>query len=162
MENNLQSKEFLEVRETGIYGLGLFATQDIPEGEVVYDFSQGRIHEAEKTSTLPKEIADYAVQFDEHKWVDTAGIGRYLNHSCEPNCGIRDLFKVVAMRNIATGEQITFDYEMTEDSDWTIECKCGSASCRKIIGTYKNMPVETRKKYNGYISEWLKQKYLSI
>ena len=63
------------------------------------------------------------------------------------------------MRDIKKGEELTFDYEMCEDSDWTLHCKCGNKNCRKIIGAFRNMPEETRKKYNGYISDWLKEKY---
>jgi len=126
---------------------------------VVVDFSDGKVCEAEKCSDLPKEVADHAVQFEEHKWINPWGVKRYLNHSCEPNCGINGLFKVVAMRDIKKGEELTFDYEMTEDSDWRMECRCGSELCRKIIGAYGRMPEETRKKYKGYVSDWLIKKY---
>jgi hypothetical protein len=83
-------------------------------------------------------------------------MARYINHSCEPNCGIKGLFKIVAMRDIDVGEEVTWDYEMTEDSDvWRMQCHCGSENCRGEIGAYRNMPQETREKYRGYISEWL-------
>jgi len=45
------------------------------------------------------------------------------------------------------------------DNDWTMECKCGTSSCRKIIGAYKNMPKKVRRKYKSYISDWLVEKY---
>jgi hypothetical protein len=87
------------------------------------------------------------------------GIGRYFNHSCEPNCGFKGKFQIVAMRDIKKGEWCTWDYEMSEDSDWKMECKCGTKKCRKIIGAFKNMPPEIRKKYGCYISDWLVKKY---
>ena len=59
------------------------------------------MYKAEKCSELPKEIADHSIQFEEHKWIDTKGIGRYLNHSCEPNCGVKDKFRFVAIMHIA-------------------------------------------------------------
>ncbi|MGD0577135.1 MAG: SET domain-containing protein-lysine N-methyltransferase, partial [Candidatus Staskawiczbacteria bacterium] len=85
--------------------------------------------------------------------------GRFLNHSCDPNCGVKGKFQIVAMRDIENGEELTFDYEMTEDSDWQMQCKCGSKLCRKVIGAYKNMPEFVKEKYKGYISEWLTEKY---
>ena len=92
----------------------------------------------------------------EVRWRDSQGIARLINHSCEPNCGIKKLFNVVAMRDIVKGEEITWDYDMTEDNkNWRMNCLCGTPSCRKIIGSYKNMPEEVREKYKGYISEWL-------
>jgi hypothetical protein len=63
------------------------------------------------------------------------------------------------MRDIAPGEEILWDYEMTEDHPyWRLRCRCGTKSCRKIIGAYRNMPEATRKKYKGYISWWLTRK----
>lgn len=147
-----------EVREAGRYGLGLFTVRDIEKDEIVVDFSNGRVYEVDKASDLPKEVADHAIQFEEHKWIDTSGVGRYLNHSCDPNCGIKDKFKIVAMRDIKKGEELTFDYEMTENSDWRMECDCGLRNCRKTVGAYSNLPKPLREKYKGYISEWLTTK----
>ena len=146
------------IKETRKYGKGLFAREDIKKGQVIARFD-GEVFEAEKCSLLPNEppllIRDHAIQFEENKWKDSKGFARFTNHSCNPNCGIKNYFEIMAMKNIKKGEEITFDYEMTEDSDWRMECKCGSMHCRKIIGAYKNMPEEIRKKYKGYISKWL-------
>ena len=63
------------------------------------------------------------------------------------------------MRDIEQGEELMWDYEMSEDSDWRMDCKCETPSCRKVIGAFSNMPQEVRDKYKGYISEWLVDKY---
>ena len=61
------------------------------------------------------------------------------------------------MRDIKSGEELMWDYEMTENNQfgWQMECKCGTPSCRKFIGRYDNMPQAVRERYKGYISEWL-------
>ncbi len=146
-------------KETKKTGEGLFASENIKRGEVVADFSGGKVYKAKKASDLPKEVTDYAIQFGENEWIDTPEEGRFLNHSCEPNGGIKGKFQIIAMRDIKAGEELTFDYEMTEDSDWQMQCKCGSRLCRKIIGAYRNMPESTKQKYRGYISDWLIKKY---
>ena len=147
------------IAETDNLGKGLKAVRDIKKGEIIASWKGGKIYTAEKVSDLPKELRDYAIQFDEHNWIDTEGIGRYFNHSCEPNCGVKGRFQIVAMRDIKNGDWLTFDYEMTEDSDWRMDCKCGSKNCRKVIGAYKNMPKEIREKYKGYTSDYLVKKY---
>ena len=151
------------VKETGKYGKGLFAKDDISKGEIIADWTDGKVYEAEKCSYLPKNIKknprDYAIQFEEHKWINTDGIGRHINHSCNPNCGIKGKFQIVTMKDIKKGEELTFDYEMTEDSDWRMKCMCDAKNCRGIIGAFKNMPLNIRKKYKGYISTWLIDKY---
>jgi uncharacterized protein len=65
------------------------------------------------------------------------------------------------MRAIKKGEEIIWDYEMTEDYMWTMECHCGSKNCRKIIANYRNMPEDVKAKYKGFISQWLVEKYKS-
>ncbi len=148
----------LEVRETKNLGRGVFAKENISKGEIIADWTGGKVYRAERCSDLPKDIADHAIQFSEHRWIDISD-GCYVNHSCSPNCGFNGKFKLVAMKNIPQGEQITFDYDMSEDSDWKMECRCGSKNCRKIIGSFKNLPEKFRTRYGGYLSGWLIEKY---
>lgn len=138
-------------------GQGLFANDNIEKGEVIAEFD-GVIYEKGKT-LWTDELRNHVIQFEQNKWRDSKGFARYINHSCDPNCGVKELFKIVAMRNINKGEELTWDYEMTEDNDvWRMQCKCGSAICRKEIGAYRNMPEDIRQKYKGYISDWLIKK----
>lgn len=137
----------------GKFGQGLFAAEDIKKDEFIAEFD-GKVYEADEVMDLPEEIANHAVQVERHKWVGS-NFACNINHSCNPNCGIKGLFQIVAMRDIRKGEELFYDYEMTEDSNWRMECHCGEPNCRKIIGAYRNMPQEFRDKYRGYISEWL-------
>ncbi len=137
------------------WGDGLFAIENIQKGEIIAEFD-GERYEAEKCTDLPKNIADYAVQFAPHQWRDSDGFARKMNHSCQSNVGFSGLFTLVTMRDIKAGEELFLDYNMSENSDWRMQCSCGNADCRKIIGSYNNLPTEIREKYNGYISEWLR------
>lgn len=151
------------VKKTKKYGKTLFAAQDIKKDEIIADWTGGRVYQATKATELPNEppyfVQNHAIQFAEDKYIDYDGIGRYFAHSCDPNCGFQGKFKVVAMRDINKDEELTLDYAMSEDSDWRLECRCGSKKCRKIIGAFVLLPKDIRKKYDGYISDWLKKKY---
>jgi len=144
----------VELKASSLGGQGVFARQRIEAGEVIAEFD-GEIY----PFTYPgwtEDLLNHTVQFERFRFRDATGLARYLNHSCEPNCGIKDLFKIVAMRPIDPGEEVTFDYEMTEDSEWwRMRCQCGTPSCRRIIGAYRSMPPEVRARYRGFISEWL-------
>jgi len=140
------------------FGRCLIATSDIAKGEVIAEFI-GREYMAEKATDLEKDIADHAIQFEENKWRDSDGIARLINHSCEPNCGIKGLFTLVAMRDVKKDEELLWDYDMTEDSDWRMGCLCLTPSCRKVIGAFGLLPQEVRERYKGYISDWLVKKY---
>lgn len=147
-------------KDTGKYGKGLFAKGPIGKNEAIAVFD-GKVYVATAASQLPNDpplyVQDHAIQIGQNEWRDTEGIGRYFSHSCEPNCGMKDNITVVTMRDVAPGEELSFDYAMTEDSDWEMYCLCGTKSCRKIIKGYRYLPDSFRRKYEGYISPWLTQ-----
>ena len=86
----------------------------------------------------------------------------FINHSCNPNCGIKGHLQIVAMRDIESGEEITFDYAMTESSDYSMDCKCGAKNCRKTItGNDWKLPI-LQKRYNGYFSNYIQIKLMNL
>ena len=149
----------VKVVETRL-GKGLVATAPIKKDEVIAEFD-GEIYTAEKASDLPsdlpKKVIDHAIQCGQHQWRDSAGFARYMNHSCEPNVGYRGFYTLVAMHDIEPGEELFFDYDMSENSDWRMECLCGTPSCRGVIGSFLNLPESKKKEYNGYVSAWLRR-----
>jgi len=153
------------VRNTSKYGKALFASADIKKGSLVFDYSGCREIHAGKVSDIPNEppefIRDHTLQIGEHRFlfVDKGKLGRFFAHSCEPNCGFLGNTKIVAMRDIKKGEELTFDYEMSEESDWRIKCLCGSKNCRKTIGSFRNLPEQKIRQYGKFIAYWLRKKY---
>ena len=144
----------VSVRRTKLYGRAVFAKQNIKKGTVIAVFDGPLLDN--KFNSWTKDLNNHAVQVGRNTWRDSIGLARYINHSCDPNCGIKRLNRVVAMCTIKKGEQITWDYEMTEKNRWwRLRCRCGSKICRNVIGNYENMPKATRAKYRGYISSWL-------
>jgi SET domain-containing protein len=142
-----------EVRKSGNKGKGIFAKKLIKKGERIASFD-GQIYEYEHRWN--DYLRNHTIQFEKRRWRDSKGIAVFINHSCEPNCGVKNLFDIVAMRDIKKDEEITWDYEMTEANPiWKMKCRCKTPSCRGVIGNYKNMPPATRKKYKGFISQWL-------
>ena len=145
----------IHLKDTKKFGKGVFARKKIRKGEVVAVFD-GKRYDG-KFDGWTKDLLYHTIQYGPEEWRDSKGVARYFNHSCDPNCGIRGLFNVVAMRDIEANEQLTWDYEMTEKSDWfRLRCKCGTEKCRKIIGHHDRMPKEVRENYKGYLSYWLR------
>lgn len=148
----------IQIQETANRGHGVFATAPIQKDEVIAEF-EGEIYDYDYPD-WNDELADHVIQFERRKWRDSTGIARKLNHSCDPNCGIHGLFTIVAMRDIAAGEELTWDYDMSEDNyHWDMDCHCGSPICRGAIGAFRNLPEESRRKYHGYISDWLVKEF---
>ena len=67
---------------------------------------------------------------------------RFLNHSCNPNTGVREATEIVALTGIEAGAELTFVYStsMAEDA-WEMDCSCKSAICRGRIRGFKYLPT---------------------
>ena len=85
--------------------------------------------------------------------------GDSINHSCEPNCGMRNATTIVAMRDIAVGEELTFDYAMSDASDYDeFDCNCRTSLCRGRVRA-DDWQLETlRHKYKGFFSPYIQRK----
>lgn len=68
-------------------------------------------------------------------------LGRFINHSCEPNCETQKwvvegelAIGLFALRDIAVGTELTFDYNFERYGDRPMRCYCETPSCRGYIG----------------------------
>lgn len=81
---------------------------------------------------------------------------RYLDHSCEPTTVIRDR-QVIALRDIAEGEGVTFDYNTTEyDMASPFQCHCGSSRCVGTIRGARHLTPEQRAHVARWLPDWLR------
>ncbi len=152
----------IEVRyREGYAGLGAFATDWIFKGELVSVWS-GFIVNVEQFSHLPEEIARHTVQVEEDlylaSWTDDEP-SDYVNHSCDPNTGVDGQLSLVALRDIAPGEEVTFDYAMTDGTPYDeFLCDCRASNCRyRITGDDWKRP-ELWKRYEGHFSPYLQRR----
>jgi len=148
--------DLIYVKETKGMGCGVFAVRDISKDEVVAEF-RGPEVSIESLEGIPREVQDHLFNI---------GVGRYIiakepavrtNHSCEPNSGIRNDVFLVAMRDIKKDEEVTFDYSMITADGWTLKCLCKAKSCRKVIGNYRDLPEDFKRRYEGYTPDWIKR-----
>lgn len=127
-------------------GLGVFAARDIAAGEVILGIRGPTIDFSETKRRGPRECM--AIQVGHDRYIDTQAPGVFVNHSCEPNAGIRNDDALVALRDIATGEEIRFDYSTTmEEQSFTMDCLCGAAQCRRVIRDFSTLPQHIQERY---------------
>lgn len=147
-----------EVRDAGEAGLGVFATAPIRSGEVVAAFG-GHMVDLREFDALPADHQVHSLQIAEELFLvcpadpDPAD---HLNHSCDPNCGIAGNVVVMTMRDVTTGEQLTFDYAMCDSDPYDeFECCCGTAECRRKVTGNDWMVPELQQRYRGWFSTYL-------
>lgn len=138
---------------------GVCVTRPFSTGEFVMNFDGTRreLH----------EISDFThyLQISPTTFLSPTGsYDDYVNHSCDPNCCLYfdgDQVVLRALRDIAVGEQLSFDYGTIMFSEpTTFECGCGSVNCRQFIGNYFTMPVELQEKYKALGQVLLLSRYI--
>lgn len=139
------SNETFRIDECDV-GLGVFARRHIRAGEIILAFGGPVIDFAETKRRGPWECMP--LQFGPNQYFDTQPPGIFVNHSCQPNAGIRNDADLVALRDIQPGEEIRFDYSTTmEEHSFTMNCLCGEPNCRKVIADFSALPPAVQEDY---------------
>lgn len=130
--------ELVEFRPSAIHGMGAFAAGSIPKGRPIIEYLGVRITKAE---SLRRCEADNQYIFSLSAEADLDGNvdwnpARFINHSCSPNCDAEldnERIWIVAQRDIAPGEEITFNYGFDLEDFRNYPCNCGSHNCAGYI-----------------------------
>jgi SET domain-containing protein len=137
------------VRRSRIHGRGVFAAGTIPKGARIIEYSGRRISYARANELYSEDewgpTHTFLFELDDDMVIDAAQGGnaaRWINHSCDPNCEAVDedgrIF-IEAIRTIAAGEELGYDYGITLDERHTPQekrrwpCFCGATKCRRTL-----------------------------
>ena len=147
-----------QMHQTPGKGSGSFAIEKITKGEVVASFGGFVVGQKELKDYSTDRVAR-SLQLDEANYLLSGPLpepGDMINHSCEPNCGAFGTSSVMAMTDIEISEELTFDYAMTDSSQYDeFKCNCGKENCRgKITGKDWQDPI-LQNKYNNYFSSFI-------
>lgn len=134
------------------HGLTVRAGRPFRPGDVVLHFG-GSLHAPEELVT-PYDV-DHALQIGPRLFLGPTGGAPddFVNHGCDPNTGVivRGVAAhLVAVRPIAIGEEITYDYSttMVDAARWEIHgCLCGAKGCRGDILDFRTLPPHVRVRY---------------
>ena len=136
----------LQVKRSGVHGKGVFAQVALQAGEIIIEYKGEVITWDEALRRHPHDPSDpnhtFYFHVDEAHVIDGGVRGnsaRWINHACAPNCETEDdggrIF-IKALRDIAPGEELFFDYRLVIDERYTPKlkkayaCRCGAPTCR--------------------------------
>jgi uncharacterized protein len=139
---------------------GVFARSRIFEGELIAVWG-GEVMPSASVYMMPPELRRLALQVDEELYIVSGrkGPADWINHCCEPNAGMSGQISLVALRDIAPGEEVCFDYAMTDGSPYDeFECRCGAASCRTRVTGDDWRRIELQLSYGDYFSPYLRRR----
>ena len=154
----------IQVRRSGVHGRGVFALQDIAEGETVVEYVGEIITWKEALRRHPHDPKDpnhtFYFHVDEGRVIDALYGGnssRWINHSCAPNCEAdeqKGRVFIKALRNIHAGEELSYDYGLVIDEPYTLAlkaqypCWCGAANCRGTLLSGEGLEEKKSRKDN--------------
>jgi SET domain-containing protein len=138
----------LIIRSSSIHAAGCYTTRPICKGTRVCEYDGPR---------MTKEVADerYTDRFvtylfgygDDNMVIDGFGTAMFINHCCNPNCETEDdndHIYVIALRDIAAGEELTYEYNLYDSDDEEGICYCGAPQCRGTM--FSDLELERRAK----------------
>jgi len=165
----------IQTRRSGVHGKGMFAVQDLAEGETLIEYVGEVISWKEALRRHPHDPTDpnhtFYFHVDEKHVIDAKHGGnssRWINHSCAPNCEAEEqkgrVF-IKALRNIPAGQELFYDYGLIIDAKYTKKlkaeypCWCGAPTCRGTLLAPKDQDDQKKaKKKSSKKSKKLKSK----
>jgi len=150
-----QVNPFCEIRQSPIHGRGVFASRKIRKGTRILEYIGEKIDKEESNRrglalfAESQETGGASVYiFDLNEEWDLDGDKSYndarlINHSCEPNCEMvneDDQLWLFALREIRSGEEISFDYGYDIEHFMDHPCRCGKDACVGYIVSQAQWP----------------------
>jgi SET domain-containing protein len=142
-------------------GYGVYTRQPIEKGELLSVWG-GKVTEAGEFSRLTEFTQRRSIQVEEDLYlvpVIPQEPADFVNHCCDPNAGMSGQIALVAIRDIQAGEEICYDYAMSDGSPYDeFECNCGAPNCRGRVTGDNWRDAELQEKYAGYFSPYLQRR----
>ena len=151
------------VQPSAIHGRGLFAIGPFDPGELVC-VKGGYIFDRRTLEDLTPVLGPAEIQIADDLFIGPRNAGEregamiFSNHCCEPNIAVQGQIIFVALRRIAPGEELTHDWATTDDDEYTMECRCGVRTCRRIVTGKDWQRSDLQQKYRGLFSWYLQRK----
>ena len=139
----------IQVRKSGVHGKGVFVLRPIAAGERIIEYVGQRITWPEAMRRHPHNPLDpnhtFYFHIDDDHVIDANVAGnasRWINHACAPNCQADEIdgrVFVSALRELAPGDELFYDYGLVIDERYTAKlkkeyaCRCGSRPCRGTL-----------------------------
>jgi len=133
-----------QARHSEIHGTGLFAIEDIAKDESFLEYVGNRLDDQQLWEQFNSTYGDDYKPGDLHVWAFEVreglyidgdvpeNIAKYANHSCDENCEAvmeEDRIWISAKRDIAAGEELTFDYRFPLKDFLYHPCRCSAPNC---------------------------------
>jgi hypothetical protein len=137
----------LIIRSSAIHAAGCYTTTPISKGVRVTEYTGHALSKDEGDEIYDASAVTYLFGLGDGSMViDGHSTAMFINHSCRPNCETEEIdghVWIMAIRHIAAGEEITYDYCLYDGGDDEAVCNCGAEKCRGTM--YSHAEVKSRR-----------------
>ena len=126
----------LIVRSSSIHAAGCYTTRPIRKGVRVCEYDGQRMSKALADARYEGRPVTYLFSCGRNTVIDGFGMAMFLNHSCDPNCETTqhgDRVFISTLRDVAAGEELTYEYNLYDSDDEDAHCFCAAPNCRATL-----------------------------
>ncbi len=124
----------LIIRSSTIHAAGCYTTAPVRKGTHVVEYTGPIIDKDEADLRYEGKPITYLFGIgDGTRVIDGHGTAMFINHSCDANCETEEIdghVWIIALRDIAAGEELCYDYCLYDGGEEDAPCNCGAAKCR--------------------------------
>ncbi|KAL7587646.1 hypothetical protein Lser_V15G35670 [Lactuca serriola] len=130
-------------------GWGLLADENIKAGQFIIEYC-GEVISSEEAKARSQTyeaqgLRDaYIISLNGSYFIDATrkgSLGRFINHSCQPNCETRKWtvsgetrVGIFAKQDICVGTELAYDYNFEWYGGVNVRCLCGAPNCSIFLG----------------------------
>ena len=139
----------LLIRSSAIHAAGCYTLDPIPRGRRIIEYDGARISKEVADDLYADRPVTYLFSFgNKGEVIDGFGTAMFLNHSCDPNCDTDEEHGRVwikAIRNIAAGEELVYEYNLFDSDEDDADCYCGAPQCRGTMFSEEEVKRQKRR-----------------
>ena len=124
----------LLIRSSAIHAAGVTTLDPILRGRRILEYDGPRISKDLADELYAEKPVTYLFSIDgTSDVIDGFAAAMFVNHSCAPNCETEEYsgrVYIKAIRNIAPGEELVYEYNLHDSDDESADCYCGAPHCR--------------------------------
>jgi len=142
-------------------GYGIFVREPLAKDEVLAVWG-GRVVPGERLADFSEYAQTHGLQVEDDLFLlplTEDDPSDYFNHSCSPNAGLLGQITLVALRPVKAGEEICFDYAMSDSNPYDeFDCGCGTPTCRGRVTADDWKRQDLQQRYKGYFSPYIQRR----
>jgi SET domain-containing protein len=136
----------LVVRSSSIHAAGCYTTRPIKKGVRLCEYDGPRMTKAVADARYEDRHVTYLFACGGNQVIDGFGTPMFFNHSCDPNCETEQdehgRIYISTVRDVAAGEELTYEYNLHDSDEDSQDCYCSAPNCRGTM--FSDMELKRR------------------